>query len=125
MFPPLAISGIAVDNVETLFTNVISKAFNLPAIVVAFDQTQVEDGCSRGGDNVASEGADISTAHAVDIQARQIDQLEQALTRAFGARQPQLSSKLVVILRRFSNRAPLRFTEWLDVVIPSGDCYPP
>ena len=64
----LCLGWIVVNDVKALLANVIDQPLNLPPVIIAFDQTQIENRCGCRGNDVAGQRAHVTTTHAIDIQ---------------------------------------------------------
>ena len=70
-----------------------------------------------GGYNAERTAMDLPVALAV------VAAVQSTSDRAFAARESQLRSQRVIVLRRFGNRATFTFAERCRVVVPAGDLY--
>src|SRR5260370_27055132 len=117
------VGRIAIDHIKALSANVSDQPLHLLTMIVAFYQSQIEDGSSSFGNDVASQRAHVAAADAVDVQRWFIDQFQQTLTPAFRARQTELRTQLVVIGLGLRARPPLFFAQRFDAVRPTRDRY--
>ena len=111
MLRALGVGRIAIDDEVSLLANVRDQTFDLPLVIVSLYEPQIQHCRRLGGNHVARQLAHVATRKAVDVQRRNVDQLQQRLARAFSATQTQLPLELFVILRRFGDGAAFAFTQ--------------
>ena len=73
----LLVGRISVNDIEPLLLNVCDESLNLPVVIDAFDQSQIKNRGRSGGNDIASERANVAAAYAVNVKRRLVNLLKQ------------------------------------------------